>query len=81
MALLGSAGEVSISKLIEWLLAILRALHPVVFWISLAHGPLHDSFLHQIKVKMGKESASKMTAIIIPSLIMKVTLNQLCQII
>lgn len=80
MSLLGSAWEVSISKLIELLLAIFRTLHPVVGWISLAHGPLHDSFLHQIKVEMGKESASKMTAIIIPSLIMKVTFNQHCQI-
>lgn len=81
MSLLGSAGEASISKLIEWLLAIFRALHPAVGWISLAHGPLRDSFLHHIKVEMGRESASKMTAIIIPSLIMEVTFNQLCQII
>lgn len=75
---MGSTGEVSISKFMELLLAIFRTLQAVVGWISLAHGPLHGSFLYQIKVEKAKESASNMTAVITSSLIMKVKFNQLC---
>lgn len=68
MSLVGSTREVSISKHSELLLAIFRILQAAVGWVSLAHGPLHDNFLHQIKVEKVKESASKMTAIIISTL-------------